>query len=256
MVFSLLFEHFIVNIGYVVIVKVLANEKYRQTGAYQKPFSILSNSIAPSDLRNERINIITQCPPAPSIAFVEYYLRKSDLESASLWMEHLTYASPDNEVSYLFPQEISLDSGGRMTLNWEPGVWAERQSDSNATEKSFCVRGDLAIISYSNTLHRRDYLIYTWLGGRDSPLPITCWNTIQLKAQLSEGTFLTFEMRIDGELRRYIHYETGNGEWKSFDIPIEGDELSHIYISLNEPSKDSTVPEYRIKIEPIKFLYK
>lgn len=186
----------------------------------------------------------------PAIAIADYHRKQRDFDEALFWLHRAIEADPAPVVqdALILPRWASIDQKGNIVLDWASN-WRFR-SDSQTADLTMHEEQDWLTISYENTLGRRDKVIYQWAG----PLDIPYWHKLRVKARIYRGTFLTVETHSAAGVERYVNYFKGSSEWEEFIIPLNVDEIKWIYISVSEPSADSSTPDYVVDIEPLMFL--
>jgi hypothetical protein len=189
-----------------------------------------------------------QCTLIPSMVIADYYRKQKDFVKASTWLRQAASADPypATQDAILLPGWVRVTPRGDIALDWSSSNWHFRSDSQPANLEVDDDHGWLTI-SYQNNLEQRDRVIYEWRG----PLQIPYWHTLQLRARVHPGAFLTFETHSTAGVQRYIHYHQGSGEWEEFIIALNAETLRYMYISLTEPSQDSSVMDYTVDIEPL-----
>lgn len=237
------------NVAYISIVGHLAhNEPAKMDG--QQPITLAVQAADYLNLNDNNSNLdqlLTKpCPMSSSIAIAEWYLRTEQFGKAREWMRYATSTIVDSQNPYIFPTWVSLTSDADIVLEWAERRWALR-GDSNAVDYSITTGNDVRILNFTNTLGQKDIFIYVWLG-RDFPLPLTCWHSLEMQVQVKEGTWFTLETRGTDIIQRQVNYHWGNGEWQTFVVPLVGDNLTTIYAIMNEHNRNSQTPDYELKL--------
>jgi hypothetical protein len=187
----------------------------------------------------------------PAMVIADYYRKHKDFEKAAFWLRRA--AASDSHLStqhaIILPYWTSVTPQGDIVLDWSTPNWRFRD-DSQPANLAFDDELDRLTISYKNTLGQRDRVIYSWRG----PMPLAYWHTLELRARVHRGAFLKFVTHSADGTRTHLNYHRGTGQWETFTIPLQVDDIRFIYISLTEPSADPTVPEYGVDIEPLRLL--
>jgi len=192
-----------------------------------------------------------QCAMIPSIAIAEHYRRRKDIALAADWLHRAAaappYPSPQDAI--VLPPAVSVTSQGDIVLDWSARAWHFRADSQPADQALDNVRGWLTI-SFRNTPGVRDNVIYSWWRSLEVPY----WHPLRMRVRIHEGTFLTIETNSRAGSKRHLNYHQGSGQWETFTIPLDDDELRFIYILLKDPSAEPTVPDYAVDIEPLMLL--
>jgi hypothetical protein len=192
-----------------------------------------------------------ECSMIPSMVIADDYRRQKDLKKAAFWLHHAATTAPYPSLQHavLLPGWIQITPQGNLVVDWSISSWHFR-SDSQLADLAIDEEYGWLALSYRNKLGQRDKVIYEWKG----PLQLSYWHTLQLRARVHPGTYLTFETHSDTGVERHLNYYGGTGRWETFSIPLNVDKLRYIYISISEPSPDSLVLDYAVDIEPLTFL--
>jgi hypothetical protein len=156
------------------------------------------------------------------------------------------------ELPVMLPTYIEPDAEtGNIQFQWDSYNWA-RRADSRYLSVESDSTGQILTLSYENRPQERDRAVYAWRGSLDLPY----WREFQVDAKISEGAYLTVEVRTENGLERFVNYRRGQGEWETFVFPFEGTELRHIYFMLGEPANavNADTPTYEVQLKPVKML--
>jgi hypothetical protein len=188
------------------------------------------------------------CSMIPSMVNADYYRKHKQLAEATIWLQQAAVAAPSPGIQEPIALSgwISVTTSGDVVLNWSDPAWQFR-SDSQPASISTNSDGDRLTLSYENVVGRQDRVIYQWSGLLQLPY----WHTLRLKARIHSGTWLTVESHSKSGLKRHLNYYQGTGDWEELDFPLTSDDLDYIYISISEPSADSTTFNYTVDFAPM-----
>jgi hypothetical protein len=122
---------------------------------------------------------------------------------------------------------------------WIPCPWCDN------------VGGDFSIIEgvmeigYLNRIEERD--AYAFISR--PRIPIQDFDQLVIRLKGLPGTLLTLEMVIDGERSRPISYDPVLDYWHMLRVPIQGNRLGEIFISIGEPGKLLDIDYYYLWID-------
>jgi len=241
------------NLAYVVLNKALWQE---QTAIRrQRALSLAAGLLdaAEGDLKAPHAELAPgdQCAMIPSMAIAQHHLRRREFARAALWLHRAAAADPipSSQDAVLVPIWVSVTPEGNVVLDWSAPNWGFRRDSQPANGVIDDQHGWLTL-SYQNTPGKRDKVIYRWLGS----LAVPYWHTLQVRARVHKGAFLTIETVSPNGRKRHLNYHQGSGQWETFSIPFDDDMLRFIYISLREPSAKPTVPDHAVDLEPLVLL--
>jgi len=244
---------FCINVASVILNKALWQEQVAIDRQRSLSLAARLLDVATGELPTRNAELASGAQPAmiPSIAIAEHHRRRRDFALAAFWLHQAASAPPCPSLQdpIVVPAAVSVTSQGDIVLDWSSRAWHFRADSQPADEALDNVHGWLTI-SFRNTPGVRDKVVYEWWGR----LAVPYWHTLQMRVRIHEGTFLTMETNSRAGSKRHLHYHQGSGQWETFTIPLEDDELRFVYISLSEPSANPTVPDYGVDIEPLTLL--
>jgi hypothetical protein len=188
------------------------------------------------------------CSMIPSMVNADYYRKHKQLAEAADWLQRAVVAAPSPGIQepVMLSGWISVTTAGNVVMSWSDPAWQFR-SDSQLASISTNAGGDRLTLSYENAVGHRDRVIYQWSGLLQLPY----WHTLRLKAKIHSGTWLTVESHSKSGLKRHLNYYQGTGDWEELDFPLASDDLDYLYISISEPSADSTTSDYTVDLAPL-----
>ena len=244
---------FCINVAHVILNKALWQEQIAIDR--QRALSLAAGllDMAAGELPTPYAEIAPedQCAMIPCIAIAEHHRRRRDFALAADWLHRAASAPPcpSLQEAIVLPAAVSVTSQGDIVLDWSARAWHFRADSQPADQALDDVHGWLTI-SYQNTPGVQDKVVYHWWRS----LAIPYWHRLRMRVRIHQGTFLTSATNSRTGRKRHLNYHQGSGQWETFTIPLDDDELRFISISLTEPSASPTVPDHAVDIEPLMLL--
>ena len=175
-----------------------------------------------------------------------------DFAATGAWLLQAAASYPANQVTLplMLPiHAVPNLATGDIQLMWDNDYWMPRR-DSLPLVAAVEPATNLLTISYENVPQVEDRFIYQWRGNMSLP----AWYAVEVVSRLEPGAFLTLEIRTEHGLKRYVNYEPGTGEWETFVLPLEGNQLRHIYILVTDSADAVGPPGYEQQLKPLTLL--
>jgi hypothetical protein len=188
----------------------------------------------PGDV-GERPNSTEELSMIPATLRGLYYYRLRDWQNAAIWYDIAAKEEPipENQKQLLVSPWMKLSPSGNFTLEANADEWQFRADTAPGATKTQTDLGTLGFCC-SESVDEPKKATLVW----DKAFNIPYHHTLVLRAKAEIGTTLILAMVIDGQLNRYIVHE-GTEIWEDFTVPLDGDHVNYIYVSIRENSLSS-----------------
>jgi hypothetical protein len=160
--------------------------------------------------------------------------------SLDKWM-HQSVRDLDVFPDQLQNQTLTLESFDTIE-RWSPCSWCNTKPVKRAY---FISNGQVLEMGYHNVASQRDHFGYL----SRPELPIGTFTALMLVAKGEPGTLLTMELVVDGQRSRPINYQPVQDKWQVLSVPIKGNVLNEVLISIGELKPVPMPDEYRVLID-------
>jgi hypothetical protein len=181
----------------------------------------------------------------------EYHRRQGENDEAAAWYRTAAHAAPqpNKQSSLAYAQRSRLLADGSLLVhNFSDLVGWQQIPETNVQDVMINSQNGALTFSYANRNDQRDIFAYQLFpeGG----IPLGYHSILSLRALTEPGSYLTLETKVDGKYERHINYYQGSGEWETISVPLAGERLEAIFLSMGEPGKPpTTTPVYTIHLD-------
>ncbi len=184
-----------------------------------------------------------------SIFIGEYYRSRGNVDRAAWWYRQAIQCEPyplwQDSLSYAKRDRLLPNGNILITDFGDIERWiSEPVNNANVNFES---KDGVVCISYQNRSDQRDIAAYS-LYPEDG-VQLGYHTTLSARVKVEQGSFLTLELKVDGNLERYLNYYEGTGDWETFEFPLTGDVLQAIKLGVSEPSQLAATQLYRVWID-------
>ncbi|MGD8751615.1 MAG: hypothetical protein PVG14_09350, partial [Anaerolineales bacterium] len=169
----------------------------------------------------------------------EEYRQKGNYHDASLWFQRAALIKGEkiNDIPKPLVNEINIIEDFATTSGWQECGWCEN------VDGQFYISNNRLEMWYLNT-EKRDNFAYRWMIN----IPID-FSELIFYIKGNNFTILTIAIVIDNTRTRPIEYKSLSENWKIMNIPITGEYLQEILISISEAQHQSTPVKYHLSLD-------
>lgn len=178
-------------------------------------------------------------------------LRRNEDSKAEYWLNLASSRiETTSEIHSSFPPWfLTLQPNGDATIPWSPRFWNIRR-DSDDGIVQYDQEKDVLRLSYSSKPNLDKRLIYSFTG---SIVPDR-WDALELEANVSSNTFLTFALHTKQGLERKIVRQKGTEKWEKYLVPLTDSDIRFIYLSIRGLADESIVTVHSAEFRPLKLI--
>jgi hypothetical protein len=127
----------------------------------------------------------------------------------------------------MFRRSSDTDSGiFHRLVGWKAG------SENNAGAKGrFAKTGATATLVIDQDTPGKDVLEYTKTFNRNLGVN----NTLVVRHRTALGSYFSLRAIVDGQPQQLLSFQEGNGQWREYSAPINGNVLQSVTLSIAEP---------------------